>query len=89
MTANILGVLSWLIGGLFVAIIMLLSYALMSLSSSTRCYEDELIEFEQLNKHRHEKDTTNRNHRTTYDRMHDTKEVQPNVSDGDDHNPKG
>lgn len=82
-------VLAWLIGGLFVAIIMLLSYALMNVSSSTRCYEDELIEFEQLNKHKHEKATTNRDYRAVIGELHDTKEVQQNVSDGDDHNPKG
>lgn len=46
----ILEVFIWTIGGLFIAVVMLLSYALMSINSSTRSYEDELIEFEQLNK---------------------------------------
>lgn len=40
-------VLLWLIGGLFVAIIMLLSYALMNVSSSTNDIEEEIKEFEE------------------------------------------
>ena len=43
----ILEVFIWIVGGLFIAVVMLLSYALMSINSSTRSYEDELIEFQQ------------------------------------------
>ena len=72
----ILEVFIWIIGGLFIAVVMLLSYALMSINSSTRSYEDELIEFEQLNKANHEKNTTDSADRADAGRMHDTKKVQ-------------
>lgn len=72
----ILEVFIWTIGGLFIAVVMLLSYALMSINSSTRSYEDELIEFEQLNKTRYEKNTTDSADRADAGRMHDTKKVQ-------------
>ena len=72
----ILEVFIWIIGGLFIAVVMLLSYALMSINSSTRSYEDELIEFEQLNKANHEKNTTDRADRPDVSIMHDTKKVQ-------------
>lgn len=75
----ILEVFIWTIGGLFIAVVMLLSYALMSINSSTRSYEDELIEFEQLNKANHEKNTTDSADRADAGRMHDTKKVQQQV----------
>ena len=76
MISDILEVFIWIIGGLFIAVVMLLSYALMSINSSTRSYEDELIEFEQLNKANHEKNTTDSADRADAGRMHDTKKVQ-------------
>lgn len=72
----ILEVFIWIVGGLFIAVVMLLSYALMSINSSTRSYEDELIEFEQLNKANHEKNTTDRADRPDACIMHDTEEMQ-------------
>lgn len=76
MISAILEVFIWTIGGLFIAVVMLLSYALMSINSSTRSYEDELIEFQQLNKANHEKNTTDSADRADAGRMHDTKKVQ-------------
>lgn len=72
----ILEVFIWIVGGLFIAAVMLLSYALMSINSSTLSYEDELIEFEQLNKANHEKNTTDSANRADVCIMHDTKKVQ-------------
>lgn len=76
MISAILEVFIWIICGLFIAFVMLLSYALMSINSSTRSYEDELIEFEQLNKANHEKNTTDMADRADVCIMHDTKKVQ-------------
>ena len=76
---DILEVFIWIVGGLFIAVIMLLSYALMSINSSTQSYEDELIEFQQLNKANHEKNTTDSADRADAGRMHDTKKVQQQV----------
>ena len=76
MISAILEVFIWTIGGLFIAVVMLLSYALMSINSSTQSYEDELIEFQQLNKANHEKNTTDSADRADAGRMHDTKKVQ-------------
>lgn len=72
----ILEVFIWIVGGLFIAVVMLLSYALMSINSSTQSYEDELIEFQQLNKANHEKNTTDSADRAAAGRMHDTEEMQ-------------
>ena len=76
MISDIFEVFIWIVGGLFIAVVMLLSYALMSINSSTQSYEDELIEFQQLNKANHEKNTTDSADRADAGRMHDTKEVQ-------------
>jgi hypothetical protein len=76
MISDIFEVFIWIVGGLFIAVVMLLSYALMSINSSTQSYEDELIEFQQLNKTNHEKTTTDNADRAAVSRMHDTKEVQ-------------
>jgi hypothetical protein len=76
MISDIFEVFIWIVGGLFITVVMLLSYALMSINSSTRSYEDELIEFQQLNKANHEKNTTDSADRADAGRMHDTKKVQ-------------
>ena len=80
MISDIFEVFIWIVGGLFIAVVMLLSYALMSINSSTQSYKDELIEFEQLNKENHEKNTTDSADRADACIMHDTETMQSEVS---------